>query len=244
MLYYKYIGKNRSSSESGKHNQQNGFPHKEPFPAGAGKGKAKKTIIKCRRAAERRIIMNNTTNNFETVEELVKRAHVTYAEAKDALEVCDWNLTEAFILLEKQGKLNSAAYNSAAGNTANTGNASNFGGAQNTADSGFNKESIKKTASECAESFRKVVDSGNKNYFEMMKDGKVYFSIPVTVAVIIGILGINLVVPFAIITLLLGFSFHITKKEDYVSASFNSYQPWTNGGSAENSSSSNINLEK
>ena len=65
----------------------------------------------------------NNNSNFETVEELVRRAHVTYAEAKDALETCDWDITEAIILLEKQGKLNSDSRNFTSGSNSFAGNA-------------------------------------------------------------------------------------------------------------------------
>lgn len=171
--------------------------------------------------------MNNS--NFETVEELVKRANVSYAEAKEALETCEWDMTEAMILLEKQGKLGSAA------NNQNTFG-SNAGAA------------FKKTAENCASELKSAVQKGNVTYFEMMHEGKVVFSIPVTAAIVIGILCINLVIPAAVIALLCGCSFHIRKPDECVSAQFTSYQPWTSDGSAQNTASgsgtSNINLEK
>ena len=170
--------------------------------------------------------MNN--NNFEMVEELVRRANVSYAEAKDTLEVCGWDMTEAMILLEKQGKIGSAQASSA--------------------NTGYNKEKFRQTAENCASDIKDAVHKGNSNYFEMMYEGKVVFSIPITAAIIIGVLCINLVIPAAVIALLCGCSFHIRKNEDFVSAKFTSYQSWTNNDSnpanSENSSSSKIDLEK
>ena len=180
----------------------------------------------------------NNNSNFETVEELVRRAHVTYAEAKDALETCDWDITEAIILLEKQGKLNSDNRNFTSGSNSFAGSSSSSSGSGFS----FDKEKFKKTASDCAEGIRETVDKGNKTYFEIMKDGRVCVSIPVTAAVIIGIVGFNLVIPFAVIMILLGYSFHIDKKrQDFVSAEYQTYQSWTDGN---NGSNSNINLEK
>ncbi|MDY5103377.1 MAG: UBA/TS-N domain protein, partial [Agathobacter sp.] len=40
-------------------------------------------------------------DNFEKVEKLKERANVTYEEAKQALEACDWDILEAMIYLEK-----------------------------------------------------------------------------------------------------------------------------------------------
>ena len=53
--------------------------------------------------------------NLEKVEQLVDKAGCTYAEAKEALESCDWNLLDAIIRLEHDGKAvkSSAAYKAA-----------------------------------------------------------------------------------------------------------------------------------
>ena len=42
--------------------------------------------------------------NLEKVEKLRERANVTYEEAKAALEECEWDLLDAMVSLEKQGK--------------------------------------------------------------------------------------------------------------------------------------------
>lgn len=42
--------------------------------------------------------------SFEKVEKLRERADVTYEEAKEALEASGWDLLEAMVYLEKQGK--------------------------------------------------------------------------------------------------------------------------------------------
>ena len=54
-------------------------------------------------------------NELEKVEQLVDKAGCTYAEAKEALEYCGWNLLDAMIRLEEQGKAHksSASYRTA-----------------------------------------------------------------------------------------------------------------------------------
>ena len=42
---------------------------------------------------------------FEKVEKLRQRANVSYEEAKEALEACEWDLLDAMVYLEKQGKV-------------------------------------------------------------------------------------------------------------------------------------------
>lgn len=46
----------------------------------------------------------NTMDNFEKVEKLKERASVSYEEAKDALARADWDLLDAMVLLEREGR--------------------------------------------------------------------------------------------------------------------------------------------
>ena len=43
-------------------------------------------------------------DNLEKVEKLRERANVSYEEAKEALENNDWDLLDAMVALEKEGK--------------------------------------------------------------------------------------------------------------------------------------------
>lgn len=43
--------------------------------------------------------------NLEKVEKLRKKADISYEEAKEILEECDWDLLDAVIKLESMGKL-------------------------------------------------------------------------------------------------------------------------------------------
>ncbi|NMA93355.1 MAG: hypothetical protein GX975_01690 [Clostridiales bacterium] len=58
-------------------------------------------------------------DNFEKVEQLVKKAGCSYGEAKDALEKTEWNVLDAIILLENSGKAtkSSASYRTRGGAT-------------------------------------------------------------------------------------------------------------------------------
>lgn len=44
--------------------------------------------------------------NFEKVEKLREKANVSYEEAKAALEATEWELLDAIVLLEQEGKVN------------------------------------------------------------------------------------------------------------------------------------------
>ena len=44
-------------------------------------------------------------DHLEMVEKLREKANVSYEEANDALEACDWDLLDALLMLESEGKL-------------------------------------------------------------------------------------------------------------------------------------------
>lgn len=45
--------------------------------------------------------------HISTIEQLQKQAHVSFEEAKEALEMTEWNLLDAYVWLEARGKLDS-----------------------------------------------------------------------------------------------------------------------------------------
>ena len=47
-------------------------------------------------------------DHYEMVEILRNKANVTYEEAKAALEASDWDMLDALVLLESEGKVNGA----------------------------------------------------------------------------------------------------------------------------------------
>ena len=44
-------------------------------------------------------------DHLEMVEKLREKANVSYEEANAALEACDWDLLDALLMLESQGRL-------------------------------------------------------------------------------------------------------------------------------------------
>ena len=55
---------------------------------------------------------------FELIEALRKKANVSFEDAKEAMEACDYNMLDAMVYLEKQGKVNegsTASYTTSSG---------------------------------------------------------------------------------------------------------------------------------
>lgn len=130
--------------------------------------------------------------NFEMVETLREKANISYEEAKQALERSNWDLLDAMLLLEKEGKVNA-------------------GGGSYTTRPAEEKETKKSARNNgqgafhwLGQTFCKLVRMGNVNFFVVSRSGKELFSLPVTVFVVLMILGFWFLVAALVIGLFCG----------------------------------------
>ncbi len=122
--------------------------------------------------------------NYEMVELLRSKANVTYEEAKAALEASNWDILDAMVLLERQGKVKDK------------------GAAYSTAQDGEDSEAKKKENKNAHWEFevngnfmsamrrfgrwlRKLIQIGNANFFVVSRHGEEILSLPVTVLVVL-----------------------------------------------------------
>ncbi len=139
-------------------------------------------------------------NQMELVEKLVQKTGVSYGDAKQALEKCEWDMLEALILLESMGKVDSSAYSSYSTRREQTPPRS---------DSGDFKRAAGSFWSWC----KSVIDKGNRNSFEMYKNGECRLSIPVTLLVVLLIVAFWVFVPLLIVGLFFGYRFSFSGPE-------------------------------
>lgn len=141
---------------------------------------------------------------LEQVEKLKERANVTYDEAKEALQASGDDLLDALIYLEKKGK----TFSPQNGGFYSTQHAPPAEEAQ----AGGYVRSEKKASSErfsqvMGRFFRwvgKVFQKGNKNQFEVWNKEEKVISVPVTVLVVLLLIGFYAVLPLMVIGLFFG----------------------------------------
>ena len=135
-------------------------------------------------------------DKFEMIEKLSAKAGVSYDEAKEALEACDWDILDAMMLLEEQGK--AAQEEPAREYTTQKKKEYNWnvknGHLKIEAASGFGK---------FWEWFKKILRKGNTNQFVITRKGEELISMPITVLVLLLICFW----PFSLIILFLGLFF-------------------------------------
>jgi len=155
--------------------------------------------------------------HIEMVEKLRERADVNYADAKDALERTNWDLLDAMILLEKEGKIRSdetaispADQSQESYSTKNSGDNGNSGKNSHNCD----REKWEPRGTTFRELmgkfFRwvgKVLHLGNVNHFVVERYGNQSLSLPVTVLVVLLIIGFWVVVPLIIVGLFFGYRY-------------------------------------
>ena len=148
---------------------------------------------------------------LEKVEKLREKADVTFAEAKEALDIAGGDILEALIYLERQGK-----------STVPAGGGF-FSGAGYEYESQYqqapvHKERREKKQKPDGESFGdmmrrlgrfclNVLNKGNSNFLDAKKGDNLIFSCPVTALVVLLIFFFWIVVPLFILTLFLGFRY-------------------------------------
>lgn len=139
---------------------------------------------------------------LEQVEKLRERANVTYDEAKEALTASGDDLLDALIYLEKQGKVtppqNGGYYSSQQATGGNTGG---------TSEGSYNPpkgEGLGQVVRRFWCWLRKIFYQSNRNMFEVWKKNEVILSAPVSVLVILLIVGFWVVLPLLVVGLFLG----------------------------------------
>ena len=143
--------------------------------------------------------------NLELVEKLVEKTGISYTEAKAALEKADWDILEALITLEAQGKTIGAKKYSTRTESSQS---------QSAKDS-EEKNEKKEKKSKANEEFKKntmgvfewlgtVFDKSNTNNIEMYKDGERKIGMPITVFIILLIVGFWVMIPLMIVGLFFG----------------------------------------
>lgn len=139
---------------------------------------------------------------YEKVERVAKQAGVTFEEAKNALEACNWDMLDATILLEKQNRkaakqqqVFSTDYEAQPGyrNVAATAEV-------NSANAGRNGANGKDFGDKVKDFFRK----SHTNHLVIRRNNKEIVSLPIWAAVLIALCMFKLVVILLIIALVCG----------------------------------------
>ena len=152
-------------------------------------------------------------DNLEKVEKLKEKANISYEEAKEILEQCDWNLLDAVIELENKGKIKIDS----SGEYSTKGNASsdNPKNPQEVAESYQNYEQNKNKNEKgffdtLWEAVKFITKKGCENKFVIKRHKEIVFDIPVLLLILLLIPFFWLIIILVIAGLFFGFSYNFS----------------------------------
>jgi len=142
---------------------------------------------------------------LEKVEKLREKADVSFAEAKEALDIASGDVLDALIYLENQGKSTVPAGGGFfSGGGTPVPKQYNTGGDYSSASRGESfGDMMKRFGRFCL----KVLNKGNTNFLDAMRGDSLVFSCPVTGLVILLIFFFWVVIPLFVISLFLGWRY-------------------------------------
>ena len=150
--------------------------------------------------------------DLNLIEKLKHKAHVSYEDAKDALENSEWDILDAIIYLERQGKTKEPS-------------TSVFYTSENSGDYSDNyklisidkreekyKSNNKNDFQGIFEAICKAIDTCNNIFLEISKEGKMFLKIPITVLIVLLIFTFGVVIPLFTFSLFFGIDFSVSGK--------------------------------
>ena len=142
--------------------------------------------------------------NNEMIKKLMEKAHVTYEEAQEILERCNWDLLDAIIYLERSGKVE---------NNNTTTIIEIKEDEQKKEDNTKKKQEsyggVGEIIGRIFKGLGKVIAKGNKNYFEIKKDNEKPIRISLTISILLLVFFMPPTVILLIIGLFCGYKYSI-----------------------------------
>ena len=132
-------------------------------------------------------------DHFEMVEKLREKANVSYEEAKAALEACDWDILDALVLLESEGKVsekNGASYSTEE--------------KSDTPQEDRNKKNARITGAKIKEFVSSLFKKGSENSFVVKRKGEELLRLPLIALILLLVFLFRLMLILLLIGLFCG----------------------------------------
>lgn len=123
---------------------------------------------------------------MEMTEKLREKTGISYQEAKEALELTEWDLLEAVVYLERQGKVetNKVEANEKEEEKVENAQKAHEGGSKAT-------ENMEKVGNWVS----RLVEKGNRNRLEVKREDRILFTMPLTVVALVALFAFWFIFP-------------------------------------------------
>ena len=149
--------------------------------------------------------------HIEMVEKLREKANISYEEAKAALEQTNWDLLDAMVFLEKEGKVHDER--TARKASYSTKNEKKENDSYASYDIPRDTVGVGDLFSRFFKFLGKIIGKGNRNYLNVTKNGELMFGIPITIFVILVLIFAGLPFVLLIVGLFFGYEYSVSGPE-------------------------------
>lgn len=153
-------------------------------------------------------------DNFEKVEKIIEKTGVSYEDAKNALEASSYDLLDAIIYLERQGKIASPKQESYTTSADQKNCSREFEESQTYYENSCKDTSLGEAINKFLKWCGKVIKKGCETTFTVSRHDKNIISAPVILWVILLIVAFWIVVPLMVIGLFCNCRYHFTGFEN------------------------------
>lgn len=149
---------------------------------------------------------------LEMVEALREKTGVSYEDARNALEACNYNMLDAIIYLEQQGKIPVPQRTTCSTETVQQSAA--VAQTQQAYEKGSKKKSFKDVLGDFGAWCKKMLKKSCETSFEVIKEEKTLLTVPVLVLVLGGVFAFGLTLLLLIAGMFMGCTYRFTGFEN------------------------------
>lgn len=150
---------------------------------------------------------------LKLVDKLKNKANISYEEAKDALEKSNWDMLEAMLYLEAQGKVEKPSISIFYTNESKESYNENGEEVNLKKDTNENNFENKNSFEGVFEAICKAIDTCNNIFIEIIRNSRVILKIPFTVLIVLLFFAFWIVIPLMIIGLFFNMEFLVSSKK-------------------------------
>lgn len=155
--------------------------------------------------------------HLEKVEKLRQKADVSYEEAKKALEACDWDMLDALVMLEEQGKIKDPKAASSQYSSDRTGENPRTPQPltvfSEPGQEGGSKQPKSNFFTKLGKAIKYLVQKGCENSLVIKQHGQALMDLPVIAFIILLLLFFWVVIPIMVVSLFFDFSYNFKGAE-------------------------------
>lgn len=158
------------------------------------------------------LIGGEAMDKRKLVEKLREKTNISYEEAKNALENSSWDILDAIVYLEEQGKIKKPHTSEFYTNESKESYSKQGELIKVNHSNDNNNSQSKNDFNGFFEAICKAIDTGNNIFLEIKRQGRMFLKIPITVVILLLFFAFWIIIPLMILGLFFEVEFSVVTK--------------------------------